>query len=183
MPPRPIAESYWVVPHLFLAGEYPGAPRPDAARGRLAALLEAGFRTFVDLTEPGERLEPYDAILREEAARLGLEVDWCRFAVRDVDVPEPATMAAILAHIEAAVDAKRPVYLHCWGGIGRTGTAVGCHLVGRGMTGPEALDQLARWWRGVPKSRRWPDCPQGHAQRQFILDWAEGKGQPGPRGA
>ena len=177
--PRPIAESYWVLPGRFLAGEYPGASRPEVARAKLKALLEAGIRTWVDLTEAGEKLEPYEAILRDEAASLGHEVEWCRFAVRDVDVPEPATMTAILAHIDAAISAGRPVYLHCWGGIGRTGTVVGCYLVKHGATGPEALDQLSRWWRGVPKSSRWPDCPQGPAQRRFILDWAEAEGRTG----
>ncbi|MFV0318599.1 MAG: protein-tyrosine phosphatase family protein, partial [Microthrixaceae bacterium] len=37
------------------------------------------------------------------------------------------------------------VYIHCWGGIGRTGTVVGCLLVDDGLSAHEALahiDQL-----------------------------------------
>ena len=50
-----------------------------------------------------------------------------------------------------------PVYVHCWGGIGRTGTVVGCWLVRHGMTGDEALAEFAspgRWFNR-PCCSRW----------------------------
>ena len=40
------------------------------------------------------------------------------------------------------------VYVYCWGGIGRTSTAVGCWLVRHGMTGDEALAEIAERWQG-----------------------------------
>jgi len=36
-------------------------------------------------------------------------------------------MHEILDTIDAALSAKRIVYVHCWGGVGRTGTVIGCH--------------------------------------------------------
>src|SRR3712207_6971239 len=46
-------------------------------------------------------------------------------------------------------------YVHCWGGIGRTGTVVGCYLVEHGMDGEQAIAAIAEWRAGTPdKGRR-----------------------------
>ena len=44
--------SYWVLPAQFLAGEHPAELDAEEFRLKLAALLDAGIRTFIDLTEP-----------------------------------------------------------------------------------------------------------------------------------
>jgi len=59
---KPLAEAYWVVPDRLLAGKYPGGKTAKEAERRLAPFLEAGFDTFIDLTEAGE-LPPYDIYL------------------------------------------------------------------------------------------------------------------------
>jgi len=79
----------------------------------------------------------------------------------------------ILDTLDASLAAGRKVYLHCFGGIGRTGTAVGCYLVRHGKTGEQALSQLAEWWQAVPKHTRFPRSPEIDAQVQFILDWKD----------
>ena len=43
----------------LLAGEYPGHPTRRAAE-KIDLLVDAGIRTFVDLTTPADRLDPYD---------------------------------------------------------------------------------------------------------------------------
>ena len=48
---RPNANTYWVVPHKFLAGEYPGDEDSVRAREKINRFLEGGVRHFVDLTE------------------------------------------------------------------------------------------------------------------------------------
>ena len=85
-------------------------------------------------------------------------------------------MSRILDHIDAELAAGRKVYLHCWGGIGRTGTAVGCHLVRSGQSGVEALATIAELWRGVSEQKRrdFPESPQTRAQREFVNAWVEG---------
>ena len=50
-PPRPNGNTYWVVPHKFLAGEYPGNKDPVKARKKIKQFLAAGIRHFIDLTE------------------------------------------------------------------------------------------------------------------------------------
>ncbi len=56
--PGPIPDSYWLIEGQLLAGEYPGAPRDDEARRKLEAILRAGVRSFIDLTEMNDPLEP-----------------------------------------------------------------------------------------------------------------------------
>jgi predicted protein tyrosine phosphatase len=174
---RPLRESYWVEPGRFLAGEYPGHYDPEQARKRLDALIEAGFDTFIDLTKENENT-PYSKILAEQAQEYGVQVEHQRFPIGDFGLPTPRQMKVILDTIDQHLAAGRTIYLHCWGGIGRTGTTVGCYLVRRGLDGEEALRRLARWWREVPKSRIHPHSPETLEQTAFVRHWA-GHEDPG----
>lgn len=177
--PLPIRESYWVVPDLLLAGEYPYAFEEEAGRARLRAFLDAGIRLFVDLTEPRESgrtglLEPYAEALEEEAAARGVAVRVVRHPVRDMDVPDDGGLERIVAELEAAVARREPAYVHCWGGIGRTGTAIAAYLARRhGVGGDEALELLGTLWRDVPKSAVFPESPQTEEQRRAVRRFAE----------
>ena len=132
----PLPGSYWVQPDKLLAGPYPGSRDPETQRGRLNTLLGVGITAFVDLTQTDER-EAYAPLLPEG-------VQYQRFAIRDFGVPSVQRLNTILDAIDAALDEGRKVYLHCWGGIGRTGTVVGCFLVRHGMSGDGALQEIAR---------------------------------------
>lgn len=171
-PKRPISESYWVEPGRFLAGEYPGQYTTESTRQRIDALLEAGFDTFIDLTRPNETI-PYYRILLEESKIYEVNVNRHNFPIGDFGLPTPEAMTSILNTIDEALQNGRKVYLHCWGGIGRTGTTVGCYLVRRGRSGKEALKQLADWWRTVPKSQIHQRSPETYEQAQFILNWEQ----------
>ncbi len=156
-PDRPFYGSYWVVPGRLLAGPYPRAWSGDITRDRLQRLLDLGVNCFVDLTQTGEQ-DPYAPLLPAHVEHRSLPIP-------DMDVPTFAQMRRILDTIDAALDGGRTVYVHCWGGIGRTGTVVGCYLVRHGLTGEVALQEIARL-RGV-------GSPETDAQRQMILDWRE----------
>lgn len=167
---RPIPESYWVEPGRLLAGEYPGHPLEELTRKRIDALIESGFDRFIDLTKSNETW-PYAKILQQEASLYELEAIHLRFPIGDFGLPTPRQMNSILDTIDQNLHAGHKIYLHCWGGIGRTGTTVGCYLVRQGKTGEEALDQLAAWWRGVPKSRYHIHSPETLEQMEFIRTW------------
>lgn len=173
----PLPESYWVEPDRLLAGEYPGRFEDELTRKRIDALIEARFHTFIDLTQPHENI-PYQHILEEEAKLYETEVKYHRFPVGDFGLPTPGQMKSILDTIDSSLQAGKKIYLHCWGGIGRTGTTVGCYLVRRGKTGEEALRQLADWWRRVPKSHFHPRSPETPEQVEFIRTWAKFENQP-----
>lgn len=171
-PDLPIPDSYWVEPGRLLAGEYPGRADAAAARLRLEAFLRTGVDTFLDLTHPGE-LRPYESILGQLARERGLELAYARIPISDHSVPTLAVMKSILDHIEAGLKAGKTMYVHCWGGVGRTGTTVGCYLIRGGLTGPQALERLAGWWSTIPKRAYFPRSPETDEQVQFILNWQE----------
>lgn len=164
-PPKPIAESYWVIPGRLLAGKYPGGKNQQEVERRLGALLDAGFNAFLDLTEPGE-LPPYDAYLPDGVAYL-------RRPIADHGVPrDPPYMADILADLDSLLTNGRQLYVHCRAGIGRTGTLVACHLIDRGLEPSAALARLNELWQGSDRSDTWPEVPETDAQREFILGYS-----------
>lgn len=171
MSDRPIANSYWVQPQRLLAGEYPGALRDDEARFKLQSLWQAGVTFIVDLTEAHE-LRSYAALLNEEATAVASRpIVHRREAIADFSVPTIETMAHILDTIDRALDDGHCVYVHCWGGIGRTGTVIGCYLVRHGLSGEQALAQIALWREGTPKADR--PSPETGEQRVFVMKWSE----------
>lgn len=169
----PLPNSYWVVPNRFVAGEYPGAKEREEAAAKLKALLDAGVDYFIDLTQPGE-LIPYAEVVEREAYHLGLSAGYERHPIDDMSVPcSTERMADILDAIDAAMSDGKTIYVHCWGGVGRTGTVVGCWLVRHGDTGEAALDRIAERWRGVEKAWRISDSPETSEQREYVRDWTE----------
>jgi len=169
---RPIPESYWVEPERFLAGEYPAHGYGEQLRKRLDAYFDFGINTFIDLTDSNE-LPFYLPMLKEQAAYYEMDIRYKRFSISDHDIPTIETMQAVLDEIDTSLAEGRKIYLHCLGGIGRTGTVVGCYLVRHGKTGQQALAQLAEWWKDVPKSNIWPSSPETKRQMQFVLNWKE----------
>ena len=164
----PISDCYWVHPGQLLAGEYPRDWDDDTSRHK------AGVVFFLDLTEAGEYgLRPYRPLFREEAVAPGQAVDHCRMPIRDMDTPTPQEMVRILDTIDAQLAEGHTVYVHCFGGIGRTGTVVGCYLVRHGKSGREALDEIESLRRDVPAA--WQRSPETEMQRQMVRAWCIGK--------
>lgn len=181
--PRPIPNAYVVPGTRLVAGEYPGSvpSTPDsAAREKLCAFLDAGVRHFIDLTDPYDGLAPYEPTLRTLAAERGVDVTWERLTIRDMDVCDARHMRRVLDTIDARLAGGAAAYVHCWGGIGRTGMVVGCWLVRRGRTGQEALDEVGALFRtmSATKSRVHPEgSPQTTAQRDVVRRWTETGGR------
>ena len=166
MPAHPIPNSYWVVPGRFLAGGYPGDLDDDVAHDKVRRLLAAGVSFFLDLTEAGE-LNPYAPFAA--AAAAGRPVVHRRMPIRDFAIPTSEGMRAIVDTIETALAAGHCLYLHCWGGSGRTGTVVGCYLVRQGLVGEDALHEIARLRQGVASHRQ---SPETEAQREMVRGWS-----------
>jgi hypothetical protein len=179
-PPKPFPRSYWVVPGRLLGGYYPGERDLDDAEAKLLPLLASGLRTFVNLMEAdetgwdGQPFTPYERRLVELGAERGIEVDCWRFPIRDVTAPPRETAVLILDAIDASLYARRPVYVHCRGGIGRTGAIVGCCLVRHGLaTGGDVIDRIRDLRRAHPEARR-REFPQCLEQREIVTTWTEG---------
>lgn len=170
--PVPVENSYWVLQGKLLAGEYPGAHSAREAKERLERFRQAGVSAFIDLTYPGEfGIKPYDALLLESAANSGPRPEHRQFSVADMRVPTPEVMSRILDAVDAALEAGRVVYLHCYGGLGRTGMVVGCFLVRHGMDANDALLEIRRLRQATPHS--YLDSPQTPEQAEMILRWKD----------
>ena len=170
---RPNANTYWVVPHQLLAGEYPGDKDPGKAREKINRFLEAGVRHFVDLTELGE-LVPYDAILSEESRAANITATYQRFPIRDNSVPSDAKhLAEILLAIDRRIRQGGVVYVHCRGGVGRTGLVVACWLQEHGRTPDSALAELSAKWRTVKKSSGQQASPETAEQVDWVKTWPQ----------
>jgi len=158
----------------LLAGEYPSAKDPAAAAAKLLRYLDSGVTFFLDLTEADEyNLRPYAAQIQQMAAARGLNVTHRRLAIPDMGTPSAAAMTAILDVVDGALAQGETVYIHCFGGIGRTGTVVGCWLARHGVPGAQALAQIAAWRAGTPDGQR--PSPETAAQRRMVLTWSESR--------
>ena len=163
----PIQYSYWVSSGQLLAGEYPRDLDKELSLLKLNALVQAGISAFIDLTEERDGLLPYDDMLEG--------VHYERFPVRDVSVPASSeVMRTILDAIDTHIGQSRAVYVHCWGGIGRTGTVVGCYLIRHGLATPaDAMERIARLRRNDLASFR--QSPETGIQRRMVQSWTRGR--------
>ena len=165
---RPIENCYWVSPGSLLAGEYPRTIDEATAQQKIDALIGAGVRAFIDLTEELDGLRPYAQLLTEHKAMITHE----RFPIRDVSVPTSKQAVNILNAIDGHIRNGKIVYVHCWGGVGRTGVIVGCWLSRHGYPGEAALTRLRELWQHCPKSA-YRKSPETDSQKLFITSWTE----------
>ncbi len=163
-PAIPITDSYWVEPGSLLAGEYPGAPAPGAVAERLGRFRGAGVTLFVDLTEADEPLAPYAHLL------AGARHE--RRPIPDLGVIARESYVEILDLVDAERDGGGCVYVHCWGGIGRTGTVVGCWLVRHGLDPTNAIPRIAELRAHV--SDWFVPSPQTPTQVSVVQGWIPG---------
>ncbi len=174
----PFPRSYWVIPGLLLAGELPGDKDSPKAEPKLRRLIDCGIRQILNLMEPdeidhyGDLFNDYQPMVARIAAEKGIDIDCRRFPIADLNLPSVTLMGQILDAIIAAIEDQRPVYVHCWGGIGRTGTVIGCFLLQNGLAGPDnVLDVIAALRRNDPEKRK--ASPETPSQRQFVKTWLD----------
>ena len=129
--------------------------RPTGAVGSLAA----GSRT-------GARDSPKQIILEPPARRVG-------HPIVDMGTTTVPHMSRILDEIDTALADDRTVYVHCWGGRGRTGTVVGCWLMRHGLDGGDAIRHIAELRRDVEDARM--PSPETSAQRAMVTGWKRGR--------
>jgi ADP-ribosyl-[dinitrogen reductase] hydrolase len=166
--PRPLSRSYWILPGKLLAGGYPDS------EGGPEALLDAGIDAFLDLTAPGEALPEYGERLARAASARGRSVETARSPIADMSADREAVDRA-LRELDRFLDAGRSVYLHCLGGLGRTGTVVGSFLIERGLSPAEGAIGLVTALRSPTDSSSSPS-PQTEEQRRLILSRRPGPG-------
>jgi hypothetical protein len=173
----PTSRSYWVVDGRLLAGAYPSHVDADAGVRLLQQLIDAGVDAVVDLTQrhdPGStdaHLRPYE----DDLERLAPSSVLVRHPILDLNIPTEDEMVAALDTIDRLLDEGRVVYVHCWGGIGRTGTVVGSWLIRHGVVPAEwALDLLTEL-RSADRGAGHRRSPETGGQRDFVRRWELGR--------
>ncbi|MEN6484410.1 MAG: protein phosphatase [Syntrophobacteraceae bacterium] len=173
----PFSRSYWVVPGKLLAGAYPGSPDSKKMTSNLKGLVACGMRLVVNLMEENETdhfgrpFSAYEEELKKIGEAGGLNISCPRFPIADVNVPSRELMRSILNEIDRSLDRDLPVYVHCWGGRGRTGTVIGCYLVRHGLTGTEALKRIEDLRKYEPTGRL--PSPETIRQQKMVRTWKE----------
>ena len=163
---RPLHQCYYVGGTLF-AGEYPGGKYVELAESKLKRMHHFGVRHFVDLTEEGE-LRPYRQLLPNDTTYL-------RFPIRDVDVPKSVeAVHQLIDKMENLMKQDGFTYIHCWGGVGRTGTIVACYEA-RQMKEPtleKALTAMRSRFSNMPKASH-RKSPETQEQIDFVRQFVE----------
>ncbi|WP_442511723.1 protein-tyrosine phosphatase family protein [Novipirellula sp. SH528] len=175
----PAGRTYWVVKGKMLAGAYPGQPDPTKHLARLQSLYDAGMRTFVNLQEEGESnysgipFVRYDGDLRDIAALQNDTISHLRFPIPDGGVTSVDRMRSILDAIDLSLSANRGVYVHCFGGMGRTGTTICCWLLRHEHVSRGSVFSVLTRLRQADKERGSWKAPENENQESFVLNWAE----------
>ncbi len=97
------------------------------------------------------------------------DIRYFNLPIRDFGLPTHEVMRGIQDRIKLLLDQGSNIYLHCYGGIGRTGTVVGCYFVEQGMTGRQALEQINFLRKDF--GRMFMPSPETRSQVEFVLNW------------
>ena len=172
----PFERSYWVETGRLLAGYYLGALNRDEAESKIDSLLYSGIRCVINLVEEDEQgwdgkpLRPYQWLLSKMAVAKGIDVTYLRVPISDLSIPLKNTMKSILDTIDGALSSSMPVYVHCWGGRGHTGTVVGCYLARSGRSsGSDVMRYIAKLRRNEPTAHK--VSPETDVQRAIVCSW------------
>lgn len=176
----PYERSYWVVPGKLIAGHLPSAQNGDIDEHlfRLNRLIVVNIGAVINLMEKSEighnglPLWDYSEPLKKLADVQNHNLSIIRMPIPDLGIPSKTRMTEILNMIDSFNKDKRMVYIHCWGGIGRTGTVVGCYLLRHGLANHKNVLEFIKYLRrSTPFSER--PSPETQEQREFILGWNE----------
>ena len=165
-----VLHAWWVEPGRLLAGEYPGAKTPEKAALKVRLLVDARVDSIVDLTTPADGLASYREALRVAAENAGRQIRHFPHPIPDMGVIDNDGYDRILSRIRDEIDAGRVVYVHCWGGKGRTCTVIGCLFIDDGLDYQSAIARIAELRAGTRKAI--DACPESLSQHQVLRERA-----------
>ena len=165
-PCKPIRNSYMVMDRVY-AGEYPRDNDDKKSVEKIKLFERFGITHFIDLTEEGE-LRPYSQLIDSRIQRI-------RFPIQDVSIPASIeSVKDLIGQIQGILNEsdRNKVYIHCWGGVGRTGTIVGCLLSHQhDFDYEKTMGALKKAFSDCPKSA-YRHTPETQKQCDFIARYA-----------
>ena len=120
---KPLYKYFTGIPHIY-AGEHPSIVKDRVSNcERIEQLINEGFTDFYDLTENFE--------LSSYTQWLSLDSLYTNFPIKNLSVPtsieDTYTLIKSISEISLHENGRK-VYIHCYGGVGRTGMIVACLL-------------------------------------------------------
>lgn len=163
---KPTGYAYRVDENVW-AGEYPVWEwEQGAGTQQLKLFTDFGINYFLNLTQSGE-MPPY-------ATFLGHNIGRHTFPIPNGGVPDSVrSVVDLFRSINEVLDKPETrLYIHCHGGVGRTGTIVACYYIYfKGMSADDALAEMRRRYATHGRSA-WMSAPETEAQLNFIREFA-----------
>lgn len=136
--------------YKFLDGKLIGSENPNVFGEPVSIVKEMcrryGIRHLVTLSSE------YDEF---EVSRLQ------RYHIPVEKLPTPRQMITLFSIIDKALDNNEPIWMHCQGGIDRTGSVIGAYLVSKGHDSKQIIKQLQQKFsarlRNYPLDEIWSD--------------------------
>lgn len=168
---KPIEYSYQVSRNVF-AGEHPLFDiYKSSIKGNIPTLLRFGITVFLDLTQSYE--------VSEYASFLPSNVQRISFPIRNCDIPSSVeSVIGLFRKLEQLMheQPQAKLYIHCHGGVGRTGIIVACYYIYfEHLSFEEALDKMRRQYAQSPRSK-FMNAPETKRQIEFVRRFAEYNG-------
>lgn len=166
----PFERSYWVLPNRFIVGEIPASMKEDETIAKLNGLIQVNVNVVINLMEEDEKNYENKSFYDYAPYLNKHNVETHRIPVKDLSIPTIETMKKILSIVQDSIRQKKVVYLHCWGGVGRTGTAVGCFLLNNSLASKDnVLETINYLKRTTSIDKR--QSPETEEQRKFLMEW------------
>lgn len=142
----------YILPGVLAGMSLPGRINP--LENDLIYLKERGVQAIVTLTE--------EALPGQSVLRAGF--DYLHLPVEDFASPRMEQIQECMRFIERMRSGARAVAIHCYAGLGRTGTMLACFLVKQGIDARKAINQV--------RSVR-PDSIQSEEQVRIVFSYAK----------
>lgn len=157
----------------FCPGKHQQAARTGVWQRDLHADVRAikgsGARMVVSLIELHEFAELQVATLPAIVKAAGLM--WIHLPIVDLCAPNQAWMrvwADVGLTIVGTLSRGEAIFIHCKGGLGRTGTVAACLLIESGMAPSEAIRTVRTARRGTIETQAQEDFVKHYAPQRFL---------------